>query len=351
MGLTGSGKSTFINLFSEEKSIVGNTLESCTGRVDIFKCYDSHIGTFYLVDTPGFDDTYRSDTEILQDVAGWLSKMKGGNLLLTGILYLHKISDNRMSGSSMKNLRSFKKLCGAKAMSQVVLATTMWGITDRTTAKRHESDLTTTKDYWGSMIANGSKVFRQDRNEVSGREIIQYLIEQRYLNSDLKPLAIQTEMEQGKTLYETGAGQEMRSELAKLTEVYEAKLERLERNLQSAVREHDKAWQAELLKTRNEYQAIVQQAKEDKESLRKDHKALEKRLELNSGIDYKTWQKQHDERAVQIEKLKGEVKMLKQHVENEEKKNELKLQISEEKQKLATLRRRIEQAAPRCTVM
>jgi len=80
-----------------------------------------------LIDTPGFDDTDRDDSDILCDVALWFSESLKRGIRLSGILYLHRISDRRMTGSAKKNLLMFKKLCGNNALVNVTLATTMWG--------------------------------------------------------------------------------------------------------------------------------------------------------------------------------------------------------------------------------
>jgi hypothetical protein len=43
-----------------------------------------------------------------------------------GIIYLHKITDNRLAGFGLKNLEMFQALCGRSCLRNVVLATTMW---------------------------------------------------------------------------------------------------------------------------------------------------------------------------------------------------------------------------------
>lgn len=45
-------------------------------------------------------------------LADWLNRVYQNNVRLAGILYLHRIGDNRLGGTAMKNLRMFKKLCG-----------------------------------------------------------------------------------------------------------------------------------------------------------------------------------------------------------------------------------------------
>lgn len=57
---------------------VGNGLVSCTQVLQAVQCRDPVRGRdFLFVDTPGFDDTYRSDVEILEEIARWLEKTFG----------------------------------------------------------------------------------------------------------------------------------------------------------------------------------------------------------------------------------------------------------------------------------
>ena len=91
MGATGSGKTTvsgvrlitkakahrallqFINCASGSNLRVGMGLESCTAEVQLAEelTLDGRVVT--LIDTPGFDDTSKSDTEILKMIAIFLA--------------------------------------------------------------------------------------------------------------------------------------------------------------------------------------------------------------------------------------------------------------------------------------
>jgi predicted GTPase len=88
MGPTGSGKSTvsnctlanscvvpesgkFINLATGVDAGVGHDLESFTSEIGIIKM--TFLGcNVVFVDTPGFDDTKRSDSDILKMISDWL---------------------------------------------------------------------------------------------------------------------------------------------------------------------------------------------------------------------------------------------------------------------------------------
>lgn len=55
---------------------VGDDYESCTQQVRAYGCIhpDGSGRNVIIVDTPGFDDTYRFDIDVLRDLAKWLEK-------------------------------------------------------------------------------------------------------------------------------------------------------------------------------------------------------------------------------------------------------------------------------------
>lgn len=89
MGATGTGKSTvsscslsrvryltqfqFINLISRAHLTVSDRLKSCTSEVQSVGPFDLDGQAITLVDTPGFDDTTVSDTDILKKIAVYLA--------------------------------------------------------------------------------------------------------------------------------------------------------------------------------------------------------------------------------------------------------------------------------------
>lgn len=124
-----------------------------TSVVTVYPCTINTATNLYLVDTPGFDDTNRSDTEVLRELATWLTDSYTAHIKLSGIIYLHRISDVRMQGSAKKNLFMFKKLCGNDALKNVILATTMWDRVSQSEGDARELELTSTMDFWGWMMS------------------------------------------------------------------------------------------------------------------------------------------------------------------------------------------------------
>ena len=65
----------FVNVATGVDSGIGHDLESCTSEILVVKMSFPEFSDYNIVfvDTPGFDDTKRSDTEILRMIANWLA--------------------------------------------------------------------------------------------------------------------------------------------------------------------------------------------------------------------------------------------------------------------------------------
>ena len=63
----------FINLASNSDFRVGFGLESCTNVVQLARPFELHGRNVFLIDTPGFDDTSKSDTDVLKMIAAFLA--------------------------------------------------------------------------------------------------------------------------------------------------------------------------------------------------------------------------------------------------------------------------------------
>lgn len=75
---------------------------------------------------PGFNDTLRSDLDILKELAFFFRRIHMSGASLGGIIYVQPITTNRVQGSSKRSLRMLEQLCGLDALSRIVLCSTMW---------------------------------------------------------------------------------------------------------------------------------------------------------------------------------------------------------------------------------
>ncbi|KAK0721566.1 hypothetical protein B0T26DRAFT_769042 [Lasiosphaeria miniovina] len=259
MGVTGAGKSTFISLLAEQPVQVGHSLQSCTVDIGIYSFVDRDSGrTVYLVDTPGFDDTARSDTEILRDTALFLAMLYRRRVRLAGLVYLHRITDPRMQGTTLKSLDLFKKLCGPRALPAVVLATTMWPALEAAAPRRtsdrdrelaagvgqqRESDLLKAK-FWGEMVKGGSRMVRHDGTAVSAHAIVRSLVG---IGGGGVVLDIQVQLvDEERTLDATAVGQLVQREMAEARWRFEADRGEYVAGMEQALADSDAATFREL---------------------------------------------------------------------------------------------------------
>ncbi|KAJ6032524.1 hypothetical protein N7540_003256 [Penicillium herquei] len=184
MGVTGSGKSSFIELCSGKPVGIGHGMHGYTEVVDVFAYEVSSDRTVYLLDTPGFDDTTKSDVQVLKEIATWLASSFKEKILLSGIIYLHRATDRRMQGSARKNVLMFRQLCGDTFFQKkkVILVTTMWDTVSAMEASERrkyeslEKELKEAPEFWGKMLKSGSSYHRHLNTAQSARQIVQQLV-------------------------------------------------------------------------------------------------------------------------------------------------------------------------------
>lgn len=228
------------------------------------------------MDTPGFDDTFKTDTDILREIASWLNEAYSNRLQLTGIVYLHRIQDNRVTGAAMKNLRMFKKLCGNDGLANVLLTTTMWNMVSPEVGLDREMQLRTHKDFWKPMLDNGSEIFRHDKEAASALTIVQHLLSKKHRVT----LAIQRDMVDKKmTLEQTAAGREVEAELFKLRAKWAEEKKQLEREWREALETRDKEAQEQIQRERQEIEKKFRESDSHVERLKTNNSELAKQLE------------------------------------------------------------------------
>ncbi|KDQ13005.1 hypothetical protein BOTBODRAFT_175882 [Botryobasidium botryosum FD-172 SS1] len=216
MGSTGAGKTTFVNLVTDKNLQVGHGLSSSNVEIQAADCILEGGRRVRLIDVPGFDDTYISDIDILDMISTYLAVTYRSERLLSGVIYLHRITDNRVSGVSYKNIKLFHKLCGDRAQTHVMLVTSMWDLVSPPIGAAREQEL---KDvFWRHMIRVGATVARHDGSSAeTARGIVSRLVEMNTMK-----LKIQREIvDEGKSLLQTTAGVFLYDEQRKLRARFE----------------------------------------------------------------------------------------------------------------------------------
>lgn len=262
----------------------------------------------HLIDTPGFDDTNRKDSEVLKDVAGWLGVTYAKDIRLSGMIYLHRIIDPKMQGSARRNLHMFQKLCGRDCLSNVILATTMWGLVPPADGERRERELIETEDFWGYMYKHGSLILRHTGDRASAMAILNQVIQRRKKLT----LEIQYEMNiEGRDLDHTKAGRQLNEDIMKEREKHKQEMLELEESMREALRERDEAAANHYAELQRELQEKINEGNKAQESLKIDLERLQKEREA----EFKKIQDQLVEKAKRLDQMNQEYMELSKSLE------------------------------------
>ncbi|KIW96290.1 uncharacterized protein Z519_03359 [Cladophialophora bantiana CBS 173.52] len=340
MGVTGAGKSSFIQLCTgkpPEELKIGHGLESCTTVVQeySFICKDKGDNAsilVHLIDTPGFDDTNKNDAEVLRDIANWLNTTYQNKILLSGVLYLHRISDPKMQGSARRNLLMFMQLCGPHCYQNVMLVTTMWSIVSNRTGEERERELV--EKFWGTMKKQGSLVRRHEGNKTSALSILGDLIDRR----EKIILQIQQEMvENKKDLNETAAGQQLDQDLLREKAKHKKEMRELKQQMDQAIKSHDEVAKAYIADMQKDLQGKIEEGERARESIRRDFEKLQKEREeemnkMKNRINDQVKQleessKRHSELQAKLDAGQGSPMLNKQMKDYEQKIHSLEMKI------------------------
>ncbi|KPM46151.1 hypothetical protein AK830_g256 [Neonectria ditissima] len=330
MGITGSGKSSFISACSDKLVRIGHDLNACTSIVDLYAYEMSASRTVWLIDTPGFDDTEKSDSEVLEEIARWLVQAYKRKDLLHGIIYLHRITDIRMQGSARTNLVTFRQLCGKDALKKVILATTMWDKLPLKEGEKRERELKERQDFWGWMLEKGSSCHRYHNTAESARQIVHVLA-----NHD-EPIATDLQkqiVDEQRSLDQTSAGQELQSELLKERERWMKKVEQVEKEMREARLQKDLETEQLMREERERYTRMIQKVESNTDSLRKSMENLlaerDKRVAEMEGQIKKQQASYEDERR-RFEERQARLERERKHLEREREKEKERVREMEE---------------------
>lgn len=148
------------------------------------------------------------------------NRYKNG-ILLHGVLYFHRISDNRMGGIARQNFSTVMRLIGDKAIQNTVIVTTMWDRVSNQEGEERLHQLKTSELFFKSAVDEGAPVTVHQRTVDSAQAIIRHL-----LCKSPVPLEIQKELvDEGKDISETAAGIEVNRQVAALIQEQQKEIE------------------------------------------------------------------------------------------------------------------------------
>ncbi|KAG8530514.1 uncharacterized protein KY384_005017 [Bacidia gigantensis] len=242
MGVTGSGKSYFVNKLAN-----GDVVQ---------------VG-----------DDLHSYSQILEEISRVLTAQHEAGVPLKGVIYLHRITDIRYAGSSIKTLEIFKKICGDLALQNVILVSTRWNEIDEETGAFREQQLRS--DFWAYMLGHDARMARFDGSRDSAIGIVSQLVSRQSIVLELQRELV----DERKTLQETVAGAYVNDDLSEKRAQLEKEVWDLEKLQQRTAQNDDRAMRRQIELDRAREQRRLQVAREDEERLRKQI-ALEVHTEI-----------------------------------------------------------------------
>ena len=130
---------------------------------------------------------------------------RGGDI--GGLVYIHRISDVRFTGTAARSFKALLALCGEQALRNVVIVTNMWGRVTPEVGGAREQELAS--NFFKPALDKGAVLRRHHDTAESARTIIRDM-----LGRERVTLQIQEEIvDQWKRIEETAAGMELLREL------------------------------------------------------------------------------------------------------------------------------------------
>jgi hypothetical protein len=178
-----------------------------------------------LIDSPGFNDPGTSDIDVLEALVSFLAD---GSHHVIGVVYLHAITDKKITGTARLSLRLLREICGEHFYQNVVLATSMWDNVPQEAMQStitRESQLRASKDFWGDMMPKGSRYIRWSESPADGCNTATEIVKLCRTRTDAPMLKILIELAQGRHLEETSVGKLATEEIRKRQEQAERALQ------------------------------------------------------------------------------------------------------------------------------
>ena len=159
---------------------------------------------------------------------------------LAGIIYIHRISDERFTGVSVRNFKMFRQLCGDSTLKNVIFVTNMWGKVPKEVGEAREKELA--EDYFRPALEKDAQLARHHNTTQSAHDIIR-----RIMKNDPAPLLIQRELvDEGKDIKHTSAGEAVNEQVNALIKRHEAEMNALRQDMRQALEEKDEWMRKEL---------------------------------------------------------------------------------------------------------
>lgn len=258
-GCTGTGKTSFANIASGSDMEVGKGIRSATKHLEASKVFRVDDQSVVVVDCPGFNDTYLTETEILRRLAEYLTKAYETGSKIAGLLYMHKISDTRVGGASFRHMKMFEALCGNNDFKNVVYVTNMWSVPPTEDETLREKELRDTNEFFGKPLTKGAQIARHHNTRESAHSIIRMILGKGHVITRLQRQLFKENIPLEETDVGLVIGRDLEDDLFK----QQQEMDQLKAEKEKAMTANDENWlrrlEAQQARTKKAEQRLVDQ--------------------------------------------------------------------------------------------
>jgi len=181
--------------------------------------------------------------------------------MLAGVIFVHRISDNRFTGIAQRNFKMFRELCGDTNLKNIILVTNMWGMVTPDVGEAREMELT--NRFFKPALDKGAQMTRHQNTEQSAHDIIRMIMKNR-----LVVLQIQQELAGERTdIINTAAGEVVNEELKEQIRKHREEWQAAQDQILRALKEKDE-------QTRQEMAEEARRLRKEMEKMKKDSKEM-----------------------------------------------------------------------------
>lgn len=221
---------------------------------------------------------------------------------LSGVIYMHRISDFRVGGIAKRNFSMFRKLCGDETLRNVIIVTNMWGEVTPELGAAREHELRTDEVLFKPVVDKGAQMLRHDNTSQSAHAILRRLI-----SNSPQALRIQRELvDEGKDITQTAAGEELDRELAELARKHAEQLAEIQQDMEEALAMKDMQTKKELDQVRQELLQNMEKIENDRDRISREYKEERARAEAKMReveVALAEEKKLREERQKEIDRL------------------------------------------------
>ena len=182
---------------------------------------------------------------------------------LSGVIYMHGISDHCLTGIDSGSFSRFWKLCGEEALCNVLFVTTMWSDVDPEDGALRELELKTDDTLLKPAMDGGAQMVRHDNTLSSAQAILRMLFD-----TSPQPLRIQREIvDEKKDIIETAAGEEFDCQLAAVVKKHKQEIIAIREEVAEALAEHDTERTQELYQSERKRRDEVNKIEQERDVL------------------------------------------------------------------------------------